>query len=478
MASDQRNTSLSAVQKRSALSALVMSVVALAAPAPCLAGAGSLRIQDTAGNFVTADGALGTALMGAWNRAKPEVCRGLAEKLSAPGDYSAYNVRCELGNDVTVTDVEKTDTGLLLTVAISRSHVTADYTQPFVGQWGDPSAEIWWNSVLKIDMVLVDDATSCPGVAEGQPWPSFEDATIEMVDTESDVDSTVADILGGITGFFGGFLFGGVGAVPLAVAGALGTSAIIEGQAAQHIPQGAFNLGDTANEELEKAFSACDVVSAIGKLRPPLTVLSYSADLITLVARRAAIQVDDFRTPLHEGTVNADSREYFVRTNDPSVSGGTRETTLTCSEELQEGQAVLREGAGSLSLDKGALYTNVTLAYGGFTRPVDPNVGGPLLGMDLTPYTDLQLDFARLDEPLTVNITYYTSNPLDPEQPRYYSAAGHVVTPSQRGAALTVQVPLWEDAAFNWKQVDGVYIQLTNTPSEPSSFSLRSLAFQ
>jgi Bacterial tandem repeat domain 1 len=104
-----------------------------------------------------------------------------------------------------------------------------------------------------------------------------------MVNTDVDVDSTVADVIGGIVGFFSGFLFSGVGSIPLAIAGAMGTDAIIDGIASDQLPQGPFKFADRANSEFSKSFSPCEIFQAFDDLASKqLRTKSVSSGLVVL----------------------------------------------------------------------------------------------------------------------------------------------------------------------------------------------------
>jgi hypothetical protein len=111
----------------------------------------------------------GAALAGAWALGKPEARDALTRAISKPGDYSAYGVRCNLGSDVSVTTADGLPDGFLLRANISRSTANAEFTQPYVGKWGDPSATIAWDSRLTIKAKLVEDG-SCPGVPVKLPY--------------------------------------------------------------------------------------------------------------------------------------------------------------------------------------------------------------------------------------------------------------------------------------------------------------------
>lgn len=163
----------------------------------------------------------------------------------------------------------------------------------------------------------------------------------------------------------------------------------------------------------------------------------------------------------------------------PSIPGGVRETWLHVYGNPLGSASVAAAGGGRLSVAQGTGATAETLvSYGAFTRPNGPNVGGPLLGLDLSNFDGLQLDFLGSETGLNINVTYYTSAPLDPAAPLYYAGSGINVAPSAPGAALSVKLEFASRAEFNWKQVDGIVVLINRSGPTPStSYTLQRLAF-
>lgn len=244
-----------------------------------------LRIQALGGGVsITKERILSSVLTGAWNFGKDLACDELKDILSTPGDYSAYETECFFGSDVQVTAAEPLSDGFMLHATVSRSRVTAEYTQPFVGQFADPSVEFFWVTNLRVKAEFTD--VTCAGVPFTIPWLRFEDVSMEMVSTDVNVDSTLSDIFGGLMGFFGGMLFSGVAAIPGAVAGAMGTTAIIEGIAADQVPTGSFNFARKANEIFEGELSPCELVTAFGEPAGPLVPMSFSTEMVVLAVTK------------------------------------------------------------------------------------------------------------------------------------------------------------------------------------------------
>ena len=247
-----------------------------------------VQIQDQQGQQLSKDQLLGAALTGAWQVGKSAACDQLAKRLTKPGDYSAYNVNCKLGSVVNVTSAEPAPNGFLLTADINGNEVDANYTQPFAGKWADPSVSMTFDARLTVQVTLAQDA-SCPGVSTPLPSFQFQDATVEIVNLNVNVNSTAADVVGAIAGFFSGVLFSGVGSVPGAISSALGTSAIIDGvaQAQAQVPQGAIAFTDAANQNLADGFSPCELTSSFGNLTGGFQTLSLSPNLVVLSVRNA-----------------------------------------------------------------------------------------------------------------------------------------------------------------------------------------------
>src|SRR5258707_580694 len=118
-----------------------------------------VQIQDQLGRQITKEQLFGAALTGAWQLGKADACGQISQKLGQPGDYSAYNISCDLGGNVDVTSIQPLNDGFLLTANVSRSTVNADFTQPFAGKWADPSAQMSWDSRLSIQVALTQDGS-------------------------------------------------------------------------------------------------------------------------------------------------------------------------------------------------------------------------------------------------------------------------------------------------------------------------------
>jgi hypothetical protein len=147
-----------------------------------------------------------------------------------------------------------------------------------------------------------------------------------------------------------------------------------------------------------------------------------------------------------------------------AVPGGIRQSTFSQYVNPNGGDALFAVGGGALTVLQGdaAALGEVVVAYGAFTRPdpADPNVGGPLLGLDLSAYNSVRLDFASQQSFVNAIAVFYTSAPLDPLNPLYYTAAFSAgVSPAVPGGPNTLfLLPFGDRANFNWAQVDGMVL--------------------
>jgi hypothetical protein len=147
-----------------------------------------------------------------------------------------------------------------------------------------------------------------------------------------------------------------------------------------------------------------------------------------------------------------------------AVPGGIRQSTFNQYVNPNRGDALFAVGGGALTVLQGdaAALGETLVTYGAFTRPdpADPNVGGPLLGLDLSAYNAVRLDFAAQQSFVNAIAVFYTSAPLDPLNPLYYTAAFSAgVSPAVPGGPNTLfLLPFGDRANFNWAQVDGMVL--------------------
>lgn len=169
--------------------------------------------------------------------------------------------------------------------------------------------------------------------------------------------------------------------------------------------------------------------------------------------------VDGFEAPDEPATsVLTGIGERQFNAFSPTVLGGVRGLYHHTYTNPLGSVSALASGNGVLSSSNGVGVQNeVLVLYGAFTRPtLEPEVGGPRLGLDAWPYDSFQLDFTGMASVMNLNIVLYTSAPLDPTAPLYYSSVGLNVAPAAPGGALQVVVPFANDASFNFGQVDGI----------------------
>jgi hypothetical protein len=190
-------------------------------------------------------------------------------------------------------------------------------------------------------------------------------------------------------------------------------------------------------------------------------------------ATAAVLVVDDFAAPAAP-TVNSLSAVGDASFNDSSASvlGGQRGVYHHVYTNPLSNTATLGVGAGVLSSTTGAnAQTEVLVSYGAFTRPTgDPAVAGPLLGLDSTPYNAFRFAFTSISSALNINVIMYTSNPLNPLSPQYYSTVGVNVAPLVPGGPLTFDLPFYLTDPFNYGQVDGI-VFLINRANDATGIS-------
>jgi hypothetical protein len=191
--------------------------------------------------------------------------------------------------------------------------------------------------------------------------------------------------------------------------------------------------------------------------------LAACAAFASTASWAANLVVDDFganTTP----TVNSITGvgEFSFNNTTPTVLGGERGVYHHVYTNPLNNTATLSVGAGSLNSVTGpSAQTEVLVSYGAFTRPSgDPNVGGPLLGLDSRPYDAFHFDFSSVSSTLNINVILYTANPLNPVNPLYYSTVGVNVAPVVAGGPLSFDLPFFLTDPFNYGQVDGILFEI------------------
>ena len=213
------------------------------------------------------------------------------------------------------------------------------------------------------------------------------------------------------------------------------------------------------------------------------TLAVASAALVSTSAQAVALLVDDYSAPTPASThvLTAVGEQHFVDL-DASVLGGVRGVYHHVYSNPLGSVAALAVGNGSVSSSSGVqVQTEVLLSYGAFTHPSgDPSVPGPRLGLDGRGFNAFSMDFTGVSTTLNLGVVMYTANPLDPGAPVYYTQVGVNVAPAAPGAALHVELPFAQDAAFNFGQIDGIVLIVnrangaTNVAFNLDSFSLVS----
>lgn len=177
------------------------------------------------------------------------------------------------------------------------------------------------------------------------------------------------------------------------------------------------------------------------------------------IARAQTLLIDDFSAPSAPATsVFTGIDEATFNQFTPTVPGGVRGVYHHSYTNPLNSVAALAVGNGQLSSSSGVgVQTEVLVFYGAFTRPtLQPEVGGPLLGLDTTPYDAFRFDFSGLSGVMNINVVLYTGSPLDPVSPLYYSTVGVNVAPASPGAPLSFDLPFASSDPFNFARVDGI----------------------
>jgi hypothetical protein len=200
-------------------------------------------------------------------------------------------------------------------------------------------------------------------------------------------------------------------------------------------------------------------------------------------ARAQSLLIDGFDAPSPPSvSVLTGVNEATFNNFTPTVPGGVRGVYHHPYTNPLDSVAELAVGNGALSSSTGMdARSEILVYYGAFTRPtLDPDVGGPRLGLDATPYNAFRLDFSGACSYLNINIVLYTANPTDPGAPLYYSTVGDNYFPAVPGGAMSVVLPFQLGDAFNFAQVDGIALIIdrannsTNVSFNLDSFSLVS----
>jgi hypothetical protein len=215
-------------------------------------------------------------------------------------------------------------------------------------------------------------------------------------------------------------------------------------------------------------------------LRHARRLLLAAGAAAALQAQAAPITLDDFDAPATPRVAaKLGTKNVFFRDFTASVPGDVRELTYNLYINPLNAVAAVSLGGGQMTMaaGTGALGETV-ISYGAFTRPVDPNIGGPLLGIDLGSARSIELAFAGVESPLNLVVVLYTSNPLPGTEPLYYSQAAANSAPDVPGGPMTVKLDFDATNNFNYNQVDGVTVLIDRSGSaRQNSYALTSLRF-
>lgn len=197
---------------------------------------------------------------------------------------------------------------------------------------------------------------------------------------------------------------------------------------------------------------------------PMRAVMALTISLATTgLAPSASAQllIDDFDAPTVPSTsVSTGIGPRIFSDFAPSILGGVRTTTHNPYVNPLGSVAVVAAGGGSFSSADGVgAISEALIAYGAFANPAPgTGLGGPLLGLDLSGFDALRLEFAGVSDTLNLNFTFYTAAPINPSAPTFYTTSGINVAPSVPGGPLDVLLPFAPNPDFNFGQVDGIVV--------------------
>jgi hypothetical protein len=202
---------------------------------------------------------------------------------------------------------------------------------------------------------------------------------------------------------------------------------------------------------------------------------------IGAMANVAPFVLDTFDSPnVRSSRVVQGKREstaVMYETNLP-VRAGARDTGMRILENPLNSLAAVTVGGGNLSVAQGTrVAAETVISYGAATRVGgNPQQGGPLLGLNLSNYKNLQFEFSGVEDVLNINVIYHTSSPFSPTG--YYSTTGINIAPSATNAPLTFKLPMNNDPKFNWQKVDGITVLINRSGGASStSYTLDTLKF-
>ncbi len=217
-------------------------------------------------------------------------------------------------------------------------------------------------------------------------------------------------------------------------------------------------------------------------LRRTALTLAWTLGLSLATLAHAELVLDTFDQPSPAATLVwhagvGTSTLQQVGLSSP-VPGGARDITFNVYTNPLNSVSALAAGEGRLSVAQGTgAMAETLIAYGAFTY--QHGAGGPRLGLDLSKFANLRFAFSGAEEGMNVNVTYYTSAPLNPADPLYYSSAGvNTAAPAPDGS-LTFTLPVGHNPHFNWRQVDGVIVLINRAgPIPHTSYTLTRLSFE
>jgi hypothetical protein len=197
--------------------------------------------------------------------------------------------------------------------------------------------------------------------------------------------------------------------------------------------------------------------------------------LVSTGAQAATQLIDDFSGPAAPtvSVLNTVANTSFSNTLG-GVLGGERAVYHNAYANPLNNTSTVSAGGGVLSsVDGIGVTSEVLVSYGAFANPA------ALMMFNATPFNGFAIDFTSVAIAMNINVVLYTSAPLNPGSPLYYTASGINVAPAVPGGPVSVLLPMSNDPAFNYAQVDGIVLVLNRAIGNVTnnSFVLDNFAF-
>lgn len=206
----------------------------------------------------------------------------------------------------------------------------------------------------------------------------------------------------------------------------------------------------------------------------------FLASLLIPFSQAVQITLDDFGGPSPPSaaltTISPDQPTvHDIDLQDTNVGdlGTPRRVRLGVKHNPLGSVSAVSVGDGVLTVAQGVkAMCETVINYGA-------SAGGPSarLGLDLSQHNGIRFRFTGAEDTMNLNVVYYTSNPVDPDSPRYYAGSGINIAPSNAGDEVEVDLEFpAPETPFNWQSVDGVTVLINRANSvTQTSYTLDSL---